>query len=246
MKSRTFIVVIVTMAMGLAFLIVLSVLTPPMPVAILRVVDGDGRPVVGATILPDGLRPKKGGGHYSWSDIYPRSGVKAAPLQTDARGDARVVYPRGTPRKSWRRAEISFAVDHPDFCADRPFRTVAASPPANAPVLEKLKHFGMLFLRQVRARPDPVVLKRGGIVKLTGYIGAEANVVTNVQAEISHEWPAGTNFWRRSGSVVWSRKVVEGQTFLRALAFTSEGQPLFGAACRSRRNRAKRMNLCSN
>jgi hypothetical protein len=201
-------------------------LRPPVPVAFIQVLDEQGRPVSNATITPDGLRPKKGGGHYGWSGDYARSGVKAETVKTDADGYARVKYPYYVIERL-ETEQISFAVDHPDFCPDRPFRKVAPSPPANAPLKQKLRYLIMVAIREVRARPDPVVLKRGSIVRLTGYVGVKENLVTNLNAEISHMWPAGTNFWQRAGPVLWSKKATPGTAHLRALHFPAQGTVMF-------------------
>ena len=225
MKKRVFIGIGGVLLAALA-LIVFSLLKPPPPVAFIRVLDESGKSVAGATIAPDGLRPKKGGGHYGWSSEYERSGVKAEVVTTDAEGYAGVRYPYYVLEKL-ETGQISFAVDHPDFCPDRPFRVVAASPPANAPLKEKFKYLAMRVTRKISSRPDPVVLKRGGIVRLTGYVGAKENVVTNLTAEISNMWPAGTNFWRRIGPVLWSKRVAPGQAHLRAVHFPEQGPVMF-------------------
>src|SRR6266545_7271546 len=92
MNKRVMIGTGVVLLGALAFIAV-SLLTPPVPVAFIRVLDEGGRPVSGAIIAPDGLRPKKGGGHYGWSNSYGRSGVKPEVVTTDADGYARVKYP---------------------------------------------------------------------------------------------------------------------------------------------------------
>jgi hypothetical protein len=125
-------------------------------------------------------------------------------------------------------AEISFAVDHPDFCAERPFRTVSASPPSNASYGEKLKYWVARLTHRISTRPNPVVLKRGGVVRLTGYIGTREKVVTNLHADISGMWPAGTGFWQRAGPVLWSGRVAPGPGHLRAVHLPADGPPLFG------------------
>jgi hypothetical protein len=226
MKARRIIGVGTPLLLVMIAALLVSALKPPVPVAFIRVVDVLGRPIEGAVIAPDGLRPKKGGGHYMWSESYARSGVRAVAVTTDAEGYARVAYPFYTDEKL-ETGEISFLVDHPDYCADRPFRVVAPSPPANAPIQEKLKYLALRLARRVQARPDPVALKRGGIVMLTGYIGERRNIVTNLNCEISNGWPGGTNFWRRSGPMLWSKKVGEGAAHLRAVSCPAEGGVMF-------------------
>lgn len=105
------------MATGMVLLaafgfVAVSLLAPPAPVAVVRVTDEKGSPVSGATIAPDGLRPKKGGGHYGWSDKYARSGVKAEVVKTDSDGYARVHYPYYVIKKL-ETEQISFAVGCP-------------------------------------------------------------------------------------------------------------------------------------
>jgi len=69
--------------------------------------------VAGATIKPDGLRPKNNGGHYFWTDRFE---VKPTPVTTDSSGVARVPYPHYVI-EHLETGEISFSVDHPDFCS---------------------------------------------------------------------------------------------------------------------------------
>jgi len=113
--------------------------------------------VAGATIKPDGLRPKNNGGHYFWTDRFE---VKPTPVTTDSSGVARVPYPHYVI-EHLETGEISFSVDHPDFCSDRPFRVVSASPPANARLSVKMEFYCRYVLafitRKVSVRPDPVV-----------------------------------------------------------------------------------------
>lgn len=226
MKKRTLITATLGVLLLLAGWVVLSTVTSPTPMAFIRVVDANGRPVAGAIITPDGLRPKKGGGHYWWGGEIEREGVKAMAVTTDTAGYAKVAYPFYVHEKL-ETGEISFAVDHPDFCADRPFRTVAASPPANASLKEKFQYLGLRLIRRVRARPDPVVLQRGGIIKVRAHVGAKENVVPNVQADISNLWPAGTNFWQHSGATLWTKKATAGETFLRAVHCPTNGPAMF-------------------
>ena len=50
-------------------LVVLIATAPKHPVALIRVVDASGRPLVGAIVLPEGLRTKPGpyaSGWYGW------------------------------------------------------------------------------------------------------------------------------------------------------------------------------------
>ena len=223
---------LIAAALFLIFLVVVGVMAvvkAPESVAFICVVDTNGVPIQGATITPDGLRPKKGGGHYGWHAEYPRAGVKPVTGQTDRDGFAKIVYPFYVHEKL-ETGEISFAVDHPDFCAQRPFRIVASAPPQNARLKEKAQYLFDRLRRKVSSRPDPVVLKSGAIVKVLAYVGSKEHVVTNAHVEISRMWPAGTNYWRRDGPLLWTRKASEGKTFLRAVSFPENGPLLFSDA----------------
>src|SRR5215510_3023665 len=110
MKTKQLLLRIGAALFLLALLLVLfRVLTPPVPVAYIRVVDESGRPVAGVLIAPDGLRPKKNGGHYLWDDNLARSGIKAVTVRTDADGYAAVRYPFYVVERL-ETAQISFAV----------------------------------------------------------------------------------------------------------------------------------------
>ena len=64
-------------------------------------------------------------------------------------------------------------------------------------------------------------------MRLTGHVGAKEKAVANLTAEISDMWPAGTNFWQRTGPVLWSKKATPGKAHLRALHFPLEGPVMF-------------------
>ena len=199
--------------------------TKSVPVAIIRVIDEGGKPVAGAVITPDGLRPKLNGGHYGWSD---KRAPKPLPVATDADGVAPVPYPPFVI-EHLETGEISFSIDHPDFCPDRPFRTVDAAPPVNAKLPEKLRHFGKVLLRRVRARPAPVVLKRGAIVQVSGYIGSRVASVTNLTADVSDFWVASTNnpWLKITPALRECRRIPTGNRTLRLAHAAADGSIFF-------------------
>ena len=216
-----------TILLFIAVLAGLLLLPTPSPVAHIRVVDEAGQPLRGATITPDGLRPKKGGGHYWWNRQFDR-GVPVDQWVTDDEGYAAVRYPYYVDERL-ETEQISFAVDHPDFCPDRPFRTVAQSPPANAPLFEHLKHMLARVSGKISSRPDPVIMKRGGIIQITAHLGDPSQPLTGLHAELSHSWAAGTNFWQRNGPLMFSRKVTPGLNHLRVIHLPSNGPVHFSA-----------------
>src|SRR4051812_27109598 len=108
----------------LAFSTWVIVLRPKYPMALIRVEDSSGQPVVGAVLRADGLRTKPGpyaSGHYGW--MTARNGVPNDPVRTDKSGSALVPYPIYVFEKI-ETGQISFSVEHPDFVPDRPFRVV--------------------------------------------------------------------------------------------------------------------------
>ena len=218
--TRTRTIWILALGLVVAVLAFAILRPPPAPIALIKIVDAGGRPVAGAVIKPDGLRPKKNGGHYMWRDNrVPKAGT----VTTGADGYAEVPYPFYVDERL-ETGQISFAVDHPDFCADRPFATVAASPPANAPILEKAKFAMDVALRRVRVRPDPIVLQKGAIVQVSGFIGETNATASNVAAQVTGMWGAAANDWRPLGpGCIESRRVPAGQRELRLVHVPEQG-----------------------
>lgn len=220
-KKIIILLVLLTIA-AFAFWLIFG--APKHPVAIIKVIDTAGKPIAGAIIKPDGLRPKKNGGHYSWTDAMP---VKPTAVKTDANGIAHISYPHYVVERL-ETGEISFRVDHPDFCPDRPFRTVAAAPPANAKLLDRAKFIFAVATRRVVTRPDPVVLKRGAILKVAGYFDSKENRVTNIYPQVSTDWLYGRKDWTQtSDGYLITRRISEGSNAFRLASFPTNGSPLF-------------------
>jgi hypothetical protein len=153
MNTQPKITLVVLVVLGLVWLAIRS--TPTNPIAIIKVVDTAGKPVAGALLRPDGLRPKRINGHWSWSED---NAVKPTTVTTDALGIARVPYPRYVFEKA-ETGEISFQVEHPDYCSDRPFRVVSATPPANASLKTRADFIYRWLTGRVVTRPVPVILQ---------------------------------------------------------------------------------------
>jgi hypothetical protein len=217
MRRAQAVLLIAVGCLGLLGLLAFALLSKPAtPVALLTVVDSGGKPVPGAVITPDGLRAKKDGSHYGWRDGDPK------PATTDRAGIARVQYPFYVTERL-ETSEISFEVDHPDFCPDRPFAVVDPSPPKNARFKEKAKYWWSRIVgRQITSRPAPIVLKRGAIVELT--CGAAADGITSIKPQFtSAAWPSG-KFWLETGTNVFvSKRVTPGTNWGRLLGFPRAG-----------------------
>ncbi len=220
------------MAVALMFgaAIFLLIGEPPAPVAKIKVVDLTGRPIAGATIKPDGLRPKGGGGHYSWTE---ENEIKPNSTTTDADGIARVPYPR-IVCEHIETGEISFEVHHPEFCSDRPFRTVSPTPPANARISRKLQFWwnaGKLLVKGKSLSPDPVILQFGGAVRLSGIIGPEGTPLKKLHAQVSGIWPGQNElFATLPDNSLFSHRIPTGQNYLRLIHFPENGRICFSDA----------------
>ena len=208
----------------LGFLLFLIRSTPHDPVAIIKVVDTAGNPLDGAIIRPDGLRPKRIDGHYAWND---KNAVKPSPATTDAQGFARVPYPRYVFEKA-ETGEISFSVEHPDFCSDRPFRVVSITPPTNAKLKDKAEFIYRFATKQIVTRPDPVIMKRGGAVKVTGYLGSRSNLISGIHAQLASMPLTRKGYWQPADSTaLLNRRVPEGTNAVRLVYFPPTGKVCF-------------------
>jgi hypothetical protein len=197
---------------------------PSDPVAIIRVVDAAGKPVAGAVIKPDGLRPKRINGHYGWAED---NRVKPTPVKTDAQGIARVPYPQYVFEKA-ETSEISFGVEHPDFCSQRPFRVVSAAPPTNAKLWDKVVFAFNVARRRVVTRPEPVVLQRGGAVKVTGFIAGGEIPLTNVYAQLASMTVPRMGYWVTAAPGVFlNRRIPEGTNAVRVFYLPADGKDCF-------------------
>jgi hypothetical protein len=196
------------------------------PEALIRFEDEKGRPVAGAIVTPDGLRPKKNGGHYSWTD---RHEVKPLPVTTGPDGVARIPYPHFV-FEQLQTGQISFAVDHPDFCRDRPFAVVDNSPTRRDPwkvrfeyIIERLRH---------PPKPSVIVLKRGGIWILEAKTedGAPLKQFLHVQTT-SPSLDYSTNSWRvNPDGTLECHRISSGSNWFRMAYLPSPGEPLFSDA----------------
>ncbi len=79
-----------------------------------RVVDGDGKPVAGAKIIPWALRSSQG--HGWWNDNDKGAGVGPKEVVTREDGTATVLYPcYREVQEQVRTLAVSLYVDHPEF-----------------------------------------------------------------------------------------------------------------------------------
>ena len=223
-KTRRRLLLVAVLILPLAIVVRLAT-APKSPVALLRVVDASGKPIVGATIRPEGLRTKDGpyrSGWYSW-----RTGSNAvtnAPVLIDKDGYALVLYPQFV----FERIEtgvLCLSVNHPDYAPDRPERVVATAPPAGAPLRVRLedlwnriRHIALI------ARPDPIVLQLGAVLKISVTHNGGALPDARLFAQVSKEDGGDTNFWiRPEPEVILTRRLAAGGQTVRAVLLNSDG-----------------------
>ena len=202
-------------------LVVLIVTAPEHPVALLRVVDASGKPVAGATIVPEGLRTKDGpyrGGWYGWR-TGPET-VTNTPVNTDAEGCAQVPYPKFV----FERIEtgvLCLSVNHPDFVPERPERTVATALPAGAPLQSRLKDlWDRLRRKALISRPDPIVLQQGATLRISIAPRVDSPPA-QLFAQVSGV-DVNDGFWvRPEPGVIFTRRLAAGTRTVRAVMLSS-------------------------
>ena len=217
---------------ALLFVVVLMVLiatAPKHPVALIRVVDAAGRPIAGAVVLPEGLRTKPGpyvSGWYSWR--MDLNGVPNPPVTTDHDGYARVPYPQYVFERI-ETGTLCLSVNHPDFVPDRPERIIAMAPPTGAPwrewadyVWNRIRHKALIV------RPEPVVLQKGAILRISVRPGSEMSRDARLFAQVSGLSSEDTHFWiRPEPGVIVTRRLSANPHTVRAVQFDSEGSAWF-------------------
>ncbi|MEW6157453.1 MAG: hypothetical protein AB1813_08480, partial [Verrucomicrobiota bacterium] len=106
---------------------------------------------------------------------------------------------------------------HPEYCADRPFRTVNAAPPANAPWVEKAFYWTKVLVRNLEVRPEKVVLKPGAVVEVSGFLTESNQLITPLIPQITEASPF-IDLWKESRPGIWvTRRIPEGEQTLRLL-----------------------------
>jgi len=168
-----------------------------------KVVDERGNAIANAEIRPDGLRTtEKNSGHYIW---IPEKHGDPKVVLTDQAGFAEISYPKYVTEKL-KTGEVSFGVRHPEYCPNR------------------------IFEHPLKKQANPVVLKKGAIVRLSGYIGNKNELVTD---KIFPQVSTGklrilSNSWKEIKTGVYENKQIESGThFLRLVHFTRDKRIYF-------------------
>lgn len=164
----------------------------------IKVVDEESNPIAGAMITPDGLRTKVDpSGHYGWKkELHGELRI----VTTDSQGLAEVAYPKYVTEKLLTGA-ISFRCSHPEFCTIRP---------TNYPV---------------DGSASPIILQKGAILRVCGYIGNKSNRISYIHAQLSDSLLiVDSNSWLQTGDGwLQSRQIPAGLHYLRIVHFPSSG-----------------------
>jgi len=134
--------------------------------------DEDGKPIEGATVLPDGFRVKgiHGADAYHWGTNQFGGPVKAV---TDREGRAYIKYPvMGIPEEKELTGALIFSASHPEYATVRPQDYSVDKP-------EK-----------------PIQLTRGIHLEASAYFGSDHQPVTELVPNLNQEM-IRTNDWQK-------------------------------------------------
>lgn len=199
------------------------------PIALVRVVDTAGKPIAGVIIKPEGLRTKAGLYRSGWYGWRPEaSGVPNPPVRTGNDGTAAIPYPKYV----FERIEtgvLCLGADHPDFVPDRPECDVDTTPPAGSPIPVQLKYWwGRIRHHTLTARPDAIVLKKGGVLQLAVRSDSAGPVDAPLFAQVSGLNSTDTNSWLRpEPNILMTRRLAAGPFTARAVRIETNGAVWF-------------------
>src|SRR3954470_13385162 len=208
---------------------------PGNPVALIRVLDVSGHPIPGAVVQGEGLRTKPGpfvSGWYGWPNP-PRGTVTNTPVTTDARGEARIPYPRFVFEKI-ESGTLCLRVSHPDFVAERPERQVDTGPPAGTPIRERFQDLiARIRNKRLIVEPKPIVLKKGGILKISVRETQKGSRDWPLFGQVSGNSDSTSNFWvRPEPGMLATRRLAEGTQVVSVVQFDPAGAAWFSEAHR--------------
>ena len=210
-----------------AAIILVAILLPRNPIAVIEVVDVRGKPIPGATVKPYALRPKPAGGqsgHYLWTK--DRYDISPEPVVTNETGTVNVPYPTFVVERV-ETGKITVSIKHPEYISDTQDIVVSTSPPRGAPWRVRMNFIiDRLDGGAVVTRTNPLVLKCGELLILKPAETLES--VTELYAQTSSEGWHDNDFWDRSQpGVVVSRKHSLGVHAVRLIGLNEDNELMF-------------------
>jgi beta-lactamase regulating signal transducer with metallopeptidase domain len=165
--------------------------------------DEDGKPVAGATVLPDGFRVKgiHGADGYGWNNKLFGAPVAAV---TGPDGKAMVKYPvMGIPEEKELTGALIFSVSHPEYVTVRPQEYSVDKP-------EK-----------------PIQLTHGMSLEVSGYFGRDHQPVTELVPSLNEEM-IRTNDWQKlDNGVLAFHKMSPGGHILQLMGRLPSGEIVY-------------------
>ncbi len=168
--------------------------------------DEDGKPIEGATILPDGFRVQGNHGEspasaYHWNEKLFGPPVKAT---TGPEGSAHVKYPvEGIPEEKELVGKLIFSVSHPAYATIR------------------------LQSYSVDSPEKPIHLSRGIHLEVSGYFGEDHQSVVDLVPNLSEEGARPEDWRKKENGVITFHKPSPGGHLLQLMGRLPTGQIVY-------------------
>ncbi len=164
----------------------------------IQVIDKQGKPVIGATLRPLGLRTQEeSGSSYGWHGL----GIKPENYTTDAGGKTSLSYPLSTI-DNLHTGQLTLLIEHPDFCSME--QDVSVDSPKPITLAQGTK----LTVQAVSSSGDVLA-------------GVYADVIDDQYQSAHLKWTRSTDGKTRFAHFL------PGSYVVRAVVLGSDGTPLF-------------------
>ena len=181
--------------------------------------DEDGKPVEGATILPDGFRVKgiHGADAYGWNKKLFGPPEKAV---TDRDGKAYVKYPvEGIPEEKEFTGKLIFSVSHPEFSTVRPQEYSVDSP------------------------EQPIQLTHGIHLEVAGYVGSDHQAVTELVPNLNEEIIHKEDWQKMENGVYAFHKLSPGGHLIQLMGRLPSGEIVYSESFAFTTEKGKEYNF---
>jgi len=169
--------------------------------------DEDGKPIEGATVLPDGFRVKgiHGADAYHWGP--KQFGGPPEKSVTDREGKAYVKYPVvGIPEEKELTGKLIFSVFHPEYATVR------------------------LQSYSVDSPEKPIQLTRGIHMEVSGYYGSDHQPVTELVPNLSEEGLNKEDWQKKENGLFAFHKMSPGGHLLQLMGRLPSGEIVYSEA----------------